>query len=76
MISYLFLTYFFILSFSLANVSRIHVKTRTLNFFNVNDALYFVDVPGYALAIGTPTSITQRVNKVTAATNLYFIETR
>ena len=29
---------------------RSNGKTRTLNFFNVNDALYFVDVPGYGYA--------------------------
>ena len=26
------------------------VKQEHLNFFNVNDALYFVDVPGYGYA--------------------------
>ena len=31
-------------------VSSTPGKTRTLNFFNVNDALYFVDVPGYGYA--------------------------
>lgn len=25
-------------------------KTRTLNFYNINDAFYFVDVPGYGYA--------------------------
>ena len=35
---------------SLAKVSSTPGKTRTLNFFNVNDALYFVDVPGYGYA--------------------------
>ena len=34
----------------LAKVSGTPGKTRTLNFFNVNDALYFVDVPGYGYA--------------------------
>ena len=34
----------------LAKVSSTPGKTRTLNFFNVNDALYFVDVPGYGYA--------------------------
>src|SRR5699024_12771780 len=35
----------------LAKVSSTHGKTRTLNFYNVNDALYFVEVPGYGYAI-------------------------
>ena len=34
----------------LAKVSSTPGKTRTLNFYNVNDALYFVDVPGYGYA--------------------------
>lgn len=34
----------------LAKVSGTPGKTRTLNFFNVNDILRFVDVPGYGYA--------------------------
>ncbi len=34
----------------IAKVSGTPGKTRTLNFFNVNDELYFVDVPGYGYA--------------------------
>ena len=34
----------------IAKVSSTPGKTRTLNFFNVNDQLYFVDVPGYGYA--------------------------
>ncbi len=34
----------------LAKVSGTPGKTRTLNFFNVNDTLRFVDVPGYGYA--------------------------
>lgn len=34
----------------IAKVSGTPGKTRTLNFFNVNDALHFVDVPGYGYA--------------------------
>lgn len=34
----------------LAKVSSTPGKTRTLNFYNVNDALHFVDVPGYGYA--------------------------
>ncbi len=35
---------------ALAKVSGNPGKTRTLNFFNVNDAMRFVDVPGYGYA--------------------------
>ena len=34
----------------LAKVSGTPGKTRTLNFFNINDTLRFVDVPGYGYA--------------------------
>ncbi|MFV0394738.1 MAG: ribosome biogenesis GTP-binding protein YihA/YsxC, partial [Coprobacillaceae bacterium] len=34
----------------IAKVSGTPGKTRTLNFFNVNDAMRFVDVPGYGYA--------------------------
>lgn len=34
----------------LAKVSATPGKTRTLNFFNINDELRFVDVPGYGYA--------------------------
>lgn len=34
----------------LAKVSGTPGKTRTLNFFNINDSLRFVDVPGYGYA--------------------------
>lgn len=34
----------------LAKVSGTPGKTRTLNFYNVNDNLHFVDVPGYGYA--------------------------
>ncbi len=34
----------------LAKVSSTPGKTRTLNFYNVNDVLRFVDVPGYGYA--------------------------
>ena len=34
----------------LAKVSNTPGKTRTLNFFNINDELRFVDVPGYGYA--------------------------
>lgn len=35
---------------ALAKVSGTPGKTRTLNFFNINDQLRFVDVPGYGYA--------------------------
>lgn len=35
---------------ALAKVSSQPGKTRTLNFFNVNDVMRFVDVPGYGYA--------------------------
>lgn len=35
---------------SLARTSSQPGKTQTINFYNVNDALYFVDLPGYGYA--------------------------
>lgn len=35
---------------SLARTSQSPGKTRTLNFYNVEDILYFVDLPGYGYA--------------------------
>ncbi|HAZ36466.1 MAG TPA: YihA family ribosome biogenesis GTP-binding protein [Clostridiaceae bacterium] len=35
---------------SLARTSSTPGKTRTINFYNVNDSLYFVDLPGYGYA--------------------------
>ena len=35
---------------SLARTSKTPGRTQTLNFFNVNDELYFVDLPGYGYA--------------------------
>ncbi len=34
----------------LARTSRTPGRTQTINFFNVNDELYFVDLPGYGYA--------------------------
>lgn len=34
----------------LARVSSDPGKTRTINFYNINDLLYFVDLPGYGYA--------------------------
>ena len=33
-----------------ARVSKQPGKTRTINYFNINDALYLVDLPGYGFA--------------------------
>lgn len=35
---------------ALARTSSTPGKTRTINFFNINDAIYFVDLPGYGYA--------------------------
>lgn len=35
---------------SLARTSSQPGKTQTVNFYNINDALYFVDLPGYGYA--------------------------
>ena len=35
---------------SLARTSAQPVKTQTINFYNINDELYFVDLPGYGYA--------------------------
>ena len=43
----------------LAKVSSTPGKTRTLNFFNVNDELRLVDVPGYGYAKVPPKIIAQ-----------------
>ena len=35
---------------SLARTSSTPGKTQTINYYNINDALYFVDLPGYGYA--------------------------
>ena len=35
---------------ALARTSSQPGKTQTINFYNVNDAIYFVDLPGYGYA--------------------------
>ena len=35
---------------SLARTSSQPGKTQTINFYNINEALYFVDLPGYGYA--------------------------
>lgn len=42
---------------SLARTSSQPGKTRTINFYNVNDALYIVDLPGYGYAKAPKTEI-------------------
>ena len=37
-----------------ARVSSEPGKTRTINYYNINDALYFVDLPGYGFAKVSP----------------------
>ena len=40
---------------SLARTSAQPGKTQTINFYNINDALYFVDLPGYGYAKASET---------------------
>ena len=35
---------------SYARISSQPGKTQTINFYNINDALYYVDLPGYGYA--------------------------
>ena len=42
---------------ALARTSSQPGKTRTINFYNVNDALYIVDLPGYGYAKAPKTEI-------------------
>lgn len=35
---------------SLARTSSLPGKTQTINYYNINDAMYFVDLPGYGYA--------------------------
>lgn len=42
---------------SLARTSQSPGKTRTINFYNVEDKLYFVDLPGYGYARASKTEI-------------------
>ena len=42
---------------SLARTSGKPGKTQTINFYNVNDALYLVDLPGYGYAKAPPQEI-------------------
>ena len=38
---------------SLARTSAQPGKTQTINFYNINDAMYLVDLPGYGYAKGS-----------------------
>ena len=42
---------------ALARTSSKPGKTQTLNFFNINDEVMFVDVPGYGYAKVSKTSV-------------------
>ena len=48
---------------SLARTSNSPGKTRTINFYNVNGKLYFVDLPGYGYARASKSEI-QKWNKL------------
>ena len=38
---------------NIARISSVPGKTRTINFYNVNDDFYMVDVPGYGYAMAS-----------------------
>jgi len=42
---------------SLARVSKQPGKTRTINFYNIENTLYFVDLPGYGYARASKTEL-------------------
>ncbi len=42
---------------SYARTSAQPGKTQTINFYNINDALYFVDLPGYGYAKASKTEV-------------------
>ncbi len=42
---------------SYARTSSQPGKTQTINFYNINDALYFVDLPGYGYAKASKTEV-------------------
>ena len=44
---------------AIARTSQNPGKTRTINFYNVEDALYFVDLPGYGYAKAPKTEISK-----------------
>ena len=50
----------------LAKTSGTPGKTQTINFFNVNDRIYFVDLPGYGYA-KVPKAVKEKWNLVMAA---------
>jgi len=54
-----------------ARVSQTPGKTRLLNFFLINQAFYFVDVPGYGYAAAPK----QEVERFTAMIETYFATT-
>lgn len=48
---------------ALARTSSQPGKTQTINFYNVNNALYFVDLPGYGFA-NVPQSVKEKWGKM------------
>ena len=49
---------------SLAHTSNTPGKTRTINFYNINSELYFVDLPGYGYARAPKTEIKKWSNLI------------
>ena len=54
----------------LARVSSVPGKTVTVNFYRIDNALYFVDLPGYGFARRTP----EDIRKWSALTDGYFTD--
>jgi GTP-binding protein len=48
---------------ALARTSSSPGKTQTINYYNINEALYFVDLPGYGYA-KTPESVKEKWGKM------------
>ena len=42
---------------SYARTSAQPGKTQTINFYNINEELYFVDLPGYGYAMASKTEV-------------------
>lgn len=49
---------------ALARTSSQPGKTRTINFYNVNDEIYIVDLPGYGYAKASKSEIQKRGNMI------------
>lgn len=48
---------------SFARISQSPGKTQTINFYNINNQIYYVDLPGYGYA-KAPTSVTEKWGKM------------